>query len=300
VERAYPNEKSGTIKNWAVQLNQFRNEMTEGDLTITPMKTTGQVAIGRVTSGFRETSDNRPARTVEWLRTDLPRDAIKQDLVYSLGASQTICEVARNDAAARFRSLAETGRDPGPNGRAQLQNRPAPEDESVEAENSVIDLAVSARDQIERHVAANFAGHAFTQLISEILKAQGYQCRVSPPGGDKGVDILAGQGSLGFDRPMLVVQVKSGDIVADQPTLQSLLGCVQDTHADYGLLVSWSGFKPTVRQRTNDLYFRVRLWGRDEIMEALFATYDKLPEKIRTELPLRRIWTLVPSDEEAA
>jgi hypothetical protein len=87
VERAYPNEKSGTIKNWAVQLNQLRNEITEGDLTITPMKTKGQVAIGRVTGGFHQTSEGRPARRVEWLRTDLPRDAIKQDLVYSLGST---------------------------------------------------------------------------------------------------------------------------------------------------------------------------------------------------------------------
>ena len=95
-----------------------------------------------------------------------------------------------------------------------------------------------------------------------------------------------------------MVQVKSGDITVDQPTLQSLIGCVQDTHANHGLLVSWSGFKPTVRKRTNELYFRVRLWGRDEIVSALLGTYDKLPEEIRAELPLRRIWTLVPEDDE--
>jgi restriction system protein len=92
-----------------------------------------------------------------------------------------------------------------------------------------------------------------------------------------------------------VVQVKSGG-GADQPTLQSLLGCVQDTHADHGLFVSWSGFTSNVRQRVNELYFRVRLWGREEIISALFATYDKLPEDIRAELPLRRIWTLVPDE----
>lgn len=158
------------------------------------------------------------------------------------------------------------------------------------------DLGQIARDQIERHVASNFAGHAFTQLIAAILRAQGYQVRVSPPGADRGVDIVAGQGPLGFGGPRLVVQVKSGDLVADQPTLQGLLGCVQDTHAEHGLLVAWSGFTGPVRQRANELYFRVRLWGREEILDALFSVYDALPEEIRADLPLHRIWALVPDE----
>jgi len=95
------------------------------------------------------------------------------------------------------------------------------------------------------------------------------------------------------------VQVKSGNAPVDQPTLQSLLGCVTDTQADQGLLVSWGGFKQPVRRRTNELFFRGRLWGRDEVIDALFSVYDHLPEELRAELPLRRTWTLVPDDEES-
>jgi restriction system protein len=173
-------------------------------------------------------------------------------------------------------------------------------DAPFEATDSAIDLADSARDQIVRHISAHFAGHAFTQLIADILRAQGYQTRVSPPGADKGVDIVAGQGALGFDDPRLVVQVKSGDITVDQRTLQGLLGCIADTHAEHGLMVSWGGFKSPVRQRVNELYFRVRLWDRDDILNALFDVYEKLPEERRAELPLRRIWTLVPDSGDEA
>jgi restriction system protein len=35
-------------------------------------------------------------------------------------------------------------------------------------------------------------------------------------------------------------------------------------------------------------------------MENLFAVYDRLPEEIRAELPLRRTWTLVPDESETA
>ena len=293
VEDAYPDQKSGTLQNWAVQLNQFANAMVAGDLTVTPLKSTGQIAIGRVEGTLSVDADGHPVRHVKWLRTDLPRDTIKQDLLYSLGASQTVCEISRNSAAERFEALVATGKDPGPATGAAPGKVEATDTTTAEGNPN---FAVNARDQIERFIAANFVGHGFTELIAAILRAQGYQTRVPPPGADKGVDILAGQGALGFVGPRLVVQVKSGGVVADQPTLQALLGTIQDTHADHGLLVSWSGFTGAVRQRTNDLYFRVRLWGRDEIMDALFEAYERLPESVRAELPLRRIWSLVADD----
>ena len=55
-----------------------------------------------------------------------------------------------------------------------------------------------------------------------------------------------------------------------------------------------------MQRRFNELYFRVRFWGRKEIIDNLYSTYALLPEAIRAELPLRQTWTLVPeSDEEA-
>ena len=95
-----------------------------------------------------------------------------------------------------------------------------------------------------------------------------------------------------------MVQVKSGSFAVDQPTLQGLIGSIQDTHADHGLIVSWGGYTNAVRRRANELYFRVRLWGRAELVANLFRAYDRLPEDIRAELPLRRTWTLVLEDED--
>lgn len=290
---AEPDAALRTLQNWSAQLNQFVNVIDEGDLILVPLKTTGQVAIGRAVGGYYRGPAGEPARRVNWLRTDLPRDGIKQDLLYSLGAAQTICEVSRNGAAARFAAMAQTGSDPGPNvaaGSIIAADGPA------DAVDPLPDLAETARDQIERHVAANFAGHRFTELVAAVLRTQGYQARVSPPGADRGVDIVAGLGPLGLNGPRLVVQVKSGGVQADQPTLQSLLGSIADTHADHGLLVAWSGFTQAVRQRVNELYFRVRIWGREELLTALLANYDELPEDIRSAIPLRRVWALIPEE----
>lgn len=299
VKTIHPDAKPGAQTNYAAQINQFVNTMAIGDLVVSPFKTLGTIGIGEVTGPYQRLPDGHPARPVKWLATDIARDVFMQDLLYSFGAIMTVCEIQRNDALNRVIAVAQTRKDPGDGTAPILSGKPSasgPTSESAEAQT--INLEQVARDQIERRISSIFTGHKFTNLIAAILTAQGYKVRVSPPGPDAGIDIVAGRGALGFEEPRLVVQVKSGDITADQPTLQSLLGCVQDTHANQGLLVSWSGFKPTVLKRTNDLYFRVRFWGRDDIMNALFSVYEDLPEEIRAELPLQRIWTLVPEDEE--
>ena len=300
IKTIFPDAKPGRQANFAAQVNQFVNTMSVGDIVVSPLKTVSKIGIGEITGSYRQTDDGRPARPVKWLATDVSRDAFKQDLLYSFGAIMTVCEVQRNNALHRVLAVAKTGKDPGDGVDPDVPSKSvtiALPTENGEADTT-INLERIARDQIERRISSAFAGHAFTTLIAAILGAQGYETHVSPPGPDAGIDIVAGRGALGFESPRLVVQVKSGDITVDQPTLQSLIGCIQDAHADQGLLVSWSGFKPTVRKRTNELYFRVRLWGRDEIVDALLSVYDRLPEEIRAELPLERTWTLVPDDEE--
>lgn len=298
IGRAVPDANPKRHVHFAAQLNQFCNTMQVGDLAVVPLKTESKIAIGEVIGACTMTVGGNPVRRVRWLRPDVPRDAFRQDLLYSFGAFMTVCEITRNDALARVEAVAKAGRDPGYEAGATVSRTVPAAADATSAEDADVELDKLARDQIERRIASAFTGHDLTELIGAILTAQGYLVRVSPPGSDQGIDIVAGRGTLGFDQPRLVVQVKSGDIVADQPTLQALIGAVQDAHADQGLLVSWGGFKRTVDQRRNELFFRIRLWGREEILNALFEVYDRLPEDIRAELPLRRTWMLVPDPTE--
>jgi restriction system protein len=298
-KKSFPDLKPKSQLNFAAQLNQFCNQMQLGDLAVVPLKTTGQIAVGEVVGPYVHTKDGGVCRKIKWLRSDIPREVFRQDLLYSFGAFMTVCEVRRNDALRRVEGIVKTGKDPGfETGTEKPKRTPAEADRVAEDDiDTERDLAQLARDQIEKKIASSLTGHDFTRLVAEILKAQGYLVNVSPPGADNGIDIVAGRGALGFDAPRLVVQVKSGTVVVDQPTLQSLIGAVQDTHADHGLLVSWGGFKRTVDSRRNELFFRIRLWGRSQIIDALLDVYERLPEEFRAELPLRRIWTLVPDEE---
>ena len=296
MESIFPDAKSGKQRNFASQVNQFVNVAAGGDLIVSPMKTTSTIAIGRFSGPYAPGPKGEVTRPVQWLRVDIKRDAFKQDLLYSFGAIMTICEISRNDALSRVEQVLKTGIDPGDGLTLKGTGVPPEKPVAEDGNDYLVNLDQIARDQIEKRIASVFTGHGFTQLVAAILRAQGYRTRVSPPGADQGVDIVAGSGPLGLESPRIVVQVKSGNVTVDQPTLQGLIGSVQDTQADHGLIVSWNGYTSAVRRRVNELFFRVRLWGREELVDNLLATYGDLPEDITAELPLRRIWTLVPDD----
>ena len=91
--------------------------VSRGELIVLPLKTTSQIALGTVKEGYKFRNDDdarkRHVISVDWQRTDVPRTAVKQDLLHSLGATQTVCQITRDDGAWRLRRVMETGEDPG-------------------------------------------------------------------------------------------------------------------------------------------------------------------------------------------
>jgi len=148
------------------------------------------------------------------------------------------------------------------------------------------DVEQLARDQILAHLEKNFRGHELARLVDPVLQAEGYVTQFSPPGPDGGVDILAGRGSQGLDAPRMCVQVKSPQ--ADVNVFRALQGTMTTFQADRGLLVSWGGFTKAVQTEARLSFFSVRLWGAEELVEALLRNYDWLPEEFRAETPRAR------------
>ncbi len=233
-------------------------------------------------------------RRVDWLESEIPRSRFAQDLRYSLGAFMTICEVSRNNALERVKAALEGRDDPGLRiARATPQEAAeAVEDEST----ATVDIDELARDQILSHIAVHFTGHDLARLVEAVLRAQGYTTRLSPPGPDRGVDILAGRGLLGLDGPRLCVQVKSGSTSSDVNILRAMQGTMQNFQAEQGLLVSWNGYTREAEREARSRFFSVRLWDSSDLLNAVLENYEQLPEEIQSELPLKRTWTLVLGD----
>jgi restriction system protein len=114
---------------------------------------------------------------------------------------------------------------------------------------------------------------------------------VSPPGPDGGIDISAGRGPLGLDTPRVLVQVKSGSQIG-APVVAQLQGVMTTYGADQGLLVAWGGLTKQARDTLRHQQLRVRVWEATDVVDGVLRTYDRLPEEIRAQLPLKRIWVL--------
>jgi restriction system protein len=302
VRSTWPAAAEGRLSNYTAQLWALRGRIEPGDLIALPLKTTKQIAIGRVASGYfyradEPEPDKRHVVKVEWLRTDLPRTAVKQDLLFTLGSAMSIFAPSKNAAEARLESLLTHGADPGTSSSTSTLKQSAATATlltEVDEPELAADIEQVALDRITARIAEDFAGHALATLVAAILNAEGFVCMVSPPGPDGGIDIAAGRGVLGLDSPHLLVQVKSGSQIG-APIVTQLHGVMTTHGADQGLLVAWGGLSKPARDAMKNQHLRVRVWEASDVVDAVLRTYDQLPEEIRTQLPLRRVWMLADS-----
>ncbi|MCK4373875.1 MAG: restriction endonuclease [Candidatus Brocadiae bacterium] len=293
MREAYPSPDNYKIGNYVGQVWAFRGRIKEGDLVVLPLKTQPFIAIGKVNGPYLYRADNpqgaHHVRPVDWQKTDIPRSAFGQDLLYSLGAFMTVCRISRNNAEERIQVILATGEDP------QVQRPPEAEEEATDVV-APPDIEVYAREQIREFIGRQFKEHDLASLVGAILRAQGYKTKVSTPGPDGGVDIIAGRGALGFDPPRLCVQVKASKSAQDVRAVREFQAVVGNFGADQGLFVSWGGYTKEALKEGRRVFFQLRLWDDADLVSAVLESYDGLPEDIKAELPLQRLWMLVPEE----
>jgi restriction system protein len=286
----YSDEAENTLKNWETQLWAFVRRIKPGDIAILPRKRTSTVAFGLITGTYRYVDNAQQGGyhqlPVDWIKTDLPRQAIDGDLRYSIGGAMTVFQVSRNNAEARIRALLE-GRVPPPS------RRDEPQHEADETNSAQLDPEAIALNKIVDHVGRKFKGHELERLVEAVLSAQGFVTDRTEVGPDGGVDILCGKGPLGLEPPRVCVQVKSQNSAVDVKVVRELQGILNAFGADLGLLVSWGGFTSKADEEARRNFFKLRLWGPDELIAQIQSVYDALPEDIQRDLPLKRIWALV-------
>ena len=303
----YPDKAARTIQSWGSQCNQFTLKMAPGDWVALPSKFNPVIHFGKITGNYRyDSSAEDPFyhwRTIDWFAQDIPRDRFDQDILNMLGAYLTYAKIWKNNAEGRIHEMASNDwfvpKNSKERAKLDLPEKAKPLEDSfdnIDASEADTDLAEIASDQIAKLILAKFKGHGLARLVKAILEAEGYEVHMPPEGPDKGVDLLAAPGNLGFSEPRICVQVKSSDGPVERVILDQLIGVMQNFNAERGLLVSWGGFKQSIERERAAQFFRVRLWDRDDLLANLYKTYDKLPESIRTELPLKRIWIMVRED----
>lgn len=298
LEEVYPKFKHFHRVQNSGQIWAFIHRMKPGDWVCVPSKQK-TIHIGEITGPYTfDSKAENPyyhSHAVKWIEKDIPRTNFDKDILYSLGAFTTVCQISRNDAENRVRDMKNNKWKS-----AGIKLKPAPDGATDPDDPSTSDLDIEqiARDQIARLIISKYNGHGLEELVKALLQSQGFTTYHSEKGADGGKDILAAPDTLGFGRPRICVQVKSQDTPLERPVLDQLVGTMQNVQADQGLLVCWGGFKPTIKREASRLFFTVRLWDQNDLIDQILINYDKLDEDIRAELPLKRIWTVASTEDE--
>ena len=270
-------------RNSADQVWNFIHEIRVGDMIVLPRKSPRVVNVGRVSGDYqyREELEASHVRSVDWKTPDVPRSYFDRDLLNSMGGLATVFRVRANNAEARIDGILGKHL----SGDIATDGEPvSPVNEETEFQ---VDLEEQIYDRIVDRIRDRFSGTRMEYLVAEILRASGYRALETRPGPDGGVDVLAGQGDMGFGDPRLCVQVKSGRSAVDLPDYNRLQGNIGSFGAEHGLLVSLGDFTKAVRNENERSFFQIRLWGPNDLVDKLLETYDGLPDDVRREIPLR-------------
>lgn len=283
---AYPKTKPGAIPVNGGQLFRFVHEMQVGDYIIYPTKSDRIVHIGRVEGEYQydpKSSESYPnQRPVKWLDS-FPRTRFTQGALYEIGSAMSLFQV--KNYADEFLAV--------------LEGKAVPiatsEDETVAY--VVEDIIQTTRDFIVKTLSQELKGHPFADFVAHILEKMGYHTRVSTPGPDRGIDIIAHKDELGFEPPIIKVQVKSGDGNVGRPDVSALYGTIGSK--EYGLFVSLGGFTKLAinfaHTKTN-----LRLIDGDEFIDLIMTHYQTLDPRYKGILPLKRVYIpeALPEQEE--
>lgn len=277
----YPDAKKGSIATGAGMLYRFCHEAQVGDYVVFPSKINREANIGVVEGAYIYDSsqlDYVQTRKVKWLK-HLPRTAFSQGALYEIGSAMSFFTV--KNYADEFMAVLDKD--------FKKNDSSDTEDESVGA--TAEDIIESTKDFILKELRRQLKGYDLENFVADLLRAMGYRTKVSPQGGDSGIDITAYKDEL---PPRILVQIKSQNGDINETTIQSLKGAMRE--GDYGLFVTLSNYTKNAQKYLESIPI-IRGINGTELVELILKYYDDLSEEYRRMIPLKMVYIPVPKEE---
>lgn len=279
-QAAEPQAKAGTVVSGASQVWRFVNEIQTGDWIITYSPANRTYLVGKVAGP----AEHRPdwaeqglplIRQVQWQPQELPRDNLGTASKNSLGSTLTVFRVPAEAMAEVLAALAGE-----PVAAAGAENE-------ADLVDPLADIEAQALERIKDRVN-ELDWDDMQQLVAGILRAMGYKTQVSPPGSDRGKDIVASPDGFGFEHPRIVVEVKHRKGQMGSQEIRSFLG---GRHKDdRGLYVSTGGFSKDAQYEADRASIPLAMWTLDHVVRALIEHYDATDAETKRIVPLKRLY----------
>ncbi|MFN8074232.1 MAG: restriction endonuclease [Kineosporiaceae bacterium] len=285
---AYPDRKPRGIAAWTGSMWRFRNDMQVGDIVVCPYKPDSTINIGVVTGDYRfeaGAETHRHRRDVRWVKVGLSRTVFTQPALYELGAFLTVFQIKKH--AAEFRAALGTTETSEEDVTRVVETAAANEpavDSVDEPRASRIDR--HTRDFVLSALEKELNHREFEEFTADLLRALGYQARVTQYGQDGGVDVIAHRDPLGVEPPLIKVQCKHHTSTIGAPEVQQLIGTQQGHElAVFVTLGKYSVPALAIERQRSSL----RLLSGEDVVGLVLDNYEALPQKWRSRIPLTRL-----------
>ncbi|MEO5772520.1 MAG: restriction endonuclease [Sphingomicrobium sp.] len=275
---AIPNCKPGTIPVSAGQIFRFVHEMKRGDLVVYPSRHDRMINIGKVVGDYQYVVDDDEEyphrRATEWLKR-VSRDEFSQAALYEVGAAMTLFRVSSNSEEFVSALSGKVGT------------------HLIEVDDQTVALIAeqfeeSTEDFVIRRLKDAQSSYEFEHFVAHLLQCMGYYARVTKASADGGIDVIAHRDELGFEPPLIKVQCKQSLGTNGRPDVQKLYGAIEkDEKGLFVTLGSYSADARTFEQSKSNL----RLLDGKELVELVFAHYDRFSPRYRALIPLKRTYS---------
>lgn len=292
--KTWPDWKPKTVYSCYGQVWRFAREIKVGDPIVLPIKSTREIAIGRVSGEYRFSAegsdlyalDYANVRDVQWLKV-VSRTVFSQPALHSFGSFSTVStsdDFLEEVVSVLQGNITEPDGDKG----EEISGGGAEE----EGETQAPDLYETALQETEDTLLKAWlrTGANFEHVVAAVFRAMGYTANVTQASGDHGVDIIAHPDPLGLQVPYIKVQVKSGSSSIGEPQVNQLKGALNQ--GEQGILVSLGGFT-TVAQNTARTSSNLRLLDAKQFVSLFLDHYDRLDPSWQAKFPLKRVFVPV-------
>jgi len=287
----YPDRKPRSIAGWAGVLYRFRDEMRRGDVVVAPHKPDSTINIGVVAGDYTFepwAATHRHRRAVSWKVVGISRTAFTQPALYELGAFLTVFRI-RKHVNEFLTALGAVDVEALPS--AVAAPTVALPDEEVLDEPRASRIERHTRDFVLETLHRQLTHQEFEEFTADLLRALGYQARVTNYTQDGGVDVIAHRDPLGVEPPLIKVQCKHQVSTVGAPEVQQLLGT--QGPGELLLFVTLGSYSRDAlaieRQRPG-----LRLITGEDVVGLVLENYGRLSDRWRALTPLTPV--LVVSD----
>ncbi len=280
--KAYPDDPKGSIPTGVGMLYRFYHEVKEGDYVVYPSKMDRKINIGIVEGPYYFDPDEvkyPQKRKVKWIKS-LPRTAFSQGALHEIGSALSFFTV-KNYAYEFIEALND-----------DFGKHPILDEADTTVGATADEIIQSTKDFILKELYHQLKGYDLEDFIGNLLEAMGYRVKLSPHGGDSGVDIEAYKDEL---PPRILVQVKSTDGDIKEQTIMSLKGAMRE--GDYGLFITLSHYTKNAQKYLANTPI-IRGIDGDELVGLVLKYYEELDEKYRRMIPLKMVYIPIVNPEE--